>query len=159
MSQLIRNEKDFWIGVVYVAFGSAAIIVSRNYGMGTALKMGPSYFPTILGGFLIVIGVISLIRSFIKPGSPFGAFAFKGLLLITASIILFGFIVRGAGLVIALPVLEIFACLGSGTNHILYSGIFERFGSAASDTGIMVWGIDRADVRGCSICSRELICD
>ena len=113
MSQLIRNEKDFWIGVVYVAFGSAAIIVSRNYGMGTALKMGPSYFPTILGGFLIVIGVISLIRSFIKPGSPFGAFAVKGLLLITASIILFGFIVRGAGLVIALPLLVIISSCAS----------------------------------------------
>ena len=113
MSQLIRNEKDFWIGVVYVAFGSAAIIVSRNYGMGTALKMGPSYFPTILGGLLIVIGAISLIRSFIKPGNPFGTFAFKGLLLITVSIILFGFIVRGAGLVIALPVLVIISSYAS----------------------------------------------
>ena len=113
MSQLIRNEKDFWIGVIYVAFGSAAIIISRNYGMGTALKMGPSYFPTILGCLLIVIGVISLIRSFIKPGSPFGTFAFKGLLLITASIILFGFIVRGAGLVIALPVLVIISSCAS----------------------------------------------
>ena len=113
MSQLIRNEKDFWIGVVYVAFGSAAIIVSRNYGMGTALKMGPSYFPTILGGLLIVIGAISLIRSFIKPGTPFGTFAFKGLLLITVSIILFGFIVRGAGLVIALPLLVIISSCAS----------------------------------------------
>jgi putative tricarboxylic transport membrane protein len=113
MSQLIRNGKDFWIGVVYVAFGSVAIIISRDYGMGTALKMGPSYFPIILGGLLIVIGVISLIRSFIKPGSPFGAFAFKGLLLITASIILFGFIVRGAGLVIALPLLVIISSYAS----------------------------------------------
>lgn len=113
MSQLIRNEKDFWIGIIYVAFGSAAIIISRNYGMGTALKMGPSYFPTILGCLLIVIGVFSLIRSFIKPGSPFGTFAFKGLLLITASIILFGFIVRGAGLVIALPVLVIISSCAS----------------------------------------------
>ena len=113
MSQLIRNGKDFWIGVVYVAFGSAAIIVSRNYGMGTALKMGPSYFPTILGGLLIVIGAISLIRSFIKPGTPFGTFAFKGLLLITVSIILFGFIVRGAGLVIALPLLVIISSCAS----------------------------------------------
>ncbi|HWS22107.1 MAG TPA: tripartite tricarboxylate transporter TctB family protein [Methanoregula sp.] len=113
MSQLIRNEKDFWIGIIYVALGSAAIIISRNYGMGTALKMGPSYFPTILGCLLIVIGVFSLIRSFIKPGSPFGTFAFKGLLLITASIILFGFIVRGAGLVIALPVLVIISSCAS----------------------------------------------
>lgn len=113
MSQLIRNEKDLWTGVVYVAFGSAAIVLSRNYAMGTALKMGPSYFPTILGSLLILIGVISLIRSFIKPGSPFGVFALKGLILIIASIILFGFIVRGAGLVIALPVLVIISSYAS----------------------------------------------
>ena len=113
MSQPIRNVKDFWTGVVYIAFGSLAIILSRDYDMGTALKMGPAYFPTILSSLLILIGVISLIRSFIKPGSPFGAFALKGLVLIIASIILFGFIVRGAGLVIALPVLVIISSYAS----------------------------------------------
>jgi hypothetical protein len=113
MSQLIRNEKDFWIGVVYVAFGSAAIIICRDYSMGTALKMGPSYFPTILGSLLILIGIISLVRSFVKPGTPFGVFALKGLILIIASIILFGFIVRWAGLVIALPLLVIISSYAS----------------------------------------------
>jgi hypothetical protein len=113
MSQLIRNEKDFWIGVVYLAFGSAAIIIGRDYSMGTALKMGPSYFPTILGSLLILIGIISLVRSFVKPGTPFGVFALKGLILIIASIILFGFIVRWVGLVIALPILVIISSYAS----------------------------------------------
>ena len=113
MSQLIRNEKDFWIGIVYLAFGSATIIISRDYSMGTALKMGPSYFPTILGSLLILIGIISLVRSFVKPGTPFGVFALKGLILIIASIILFGFIVRWVGLVIALPILVIISSYAS----------------------------------------------
>ena len=113
MSQSIRNVKDFWTGVVYIAFGSLAIILSRDYDMGTALKMGPAYFPTILSSLLILIGVISLIRSFIKPGSPFGAFALRGLILVIAAIILFGFIVRGAGMVIALPVLVIISSYAS----------------------------------------------
>jgi hypothetical protein len=113
MGQPIRNVKDFWTGVVYIAFGSTALIISRGYNMGTALKMGPAYFPTILSGLLILIGVISLIRSFIKPGTPFSVFALRGLILITASIILFGFIVRGAGLVIALPVLVIISSYAS----------------------------------------------
>lgn len=121
MSQPIRNVKDFWTGVVYIAFGSTAIIISRDYGMGTALKMGPAYFPTILSSLLILIGLISLIRSFIKPGSPFGAFALRGLVLIIASIILFGFIVRGAGLVIALPVLVIISSYASIRFHWKYS--------------------------------------
>jgi putative tricarboxylic transport membrane protein len=81
--------------------------------MGTALKMGPSYFPTILGSLLILIGIISLVRSFVKPGTPFGVFALKGLILIIASIILFGFIVRWVGLVIALPILVIISSYAS----------------------------------------------
>lgn len=121
MSQLIRNEKDFWIGVVYLAFGSAAIIISRDYSMGTALKMGPSYFPTILGSLLILIGIISLLRSFVKSGTPFGVFALKGLVLIIASIILFGFIVRRVGLVIALPTLVIISSYASTQFRWKYS--------------------------------------
>jgi hypothetical protein len=113
MSQLVRSVKDFWTGVIYIAFGSAAIILSRDYGMGTALKMGPAYFPVILSSLLILIGTISLVRSFIKPGTPFGAFALRGLILIIASIILFGFILHGAGLIIALPVLVIISSYGS----------------------------------------------
>ena len=104
---LSRNPKDFWTGIIYVTFGTAAIIIARDYGMGTAHKMGPAYFPVVLSVLLIVIGIISFVRSFIKPGTPIGRYAFKGLLLVTASTVLFGLIVRGAGLVIALPLLVI----------------------------------------------------
>ena len=48
-------------------FGSSAILIAREYGMGTAIKMGPAYFPTILGGLLVGIGMISVIRSLIVP--------------------------------------------------------------------------------------------
>jgi len=113
LTSFIRNPKDFWTGIIYVAFGMAAIIIVHDYGMGTALKMGPAYFPTVLSGLLIVIGIISLIRSFIKPGSPVGRYAYKGLLLVTASTVLFGWIVRGAGLVIALPLLVIVSSYAS----------------------------------------------
>lgn len=121
MSQFIRNVKDFWTGVIYIAFGFVAVIISRDYGMGTAVKMGPAYFPTILSVLLILIGVISLVRSFIKKGSPVGAFALKGLVLVIASIILFGFIVRGAGLIIALPVLVIVSSYASSRFRWQYS--------------------------------------
>jgi hypothetical protein len=113
MNLCVRNLKDFWTGVLYIAFGTAAIIISRDYGMGTALKMGPSYFPVLLSSLLILIGAVSLVRSFIKQGSPFGAFALRGLVLVISSIVLFGFIVRGAGLIIALPVLVIVSSYAS----------------------------------------------
>ncbi len=66
--------------------------------MGTAFKMGPAYFPTVLGGLLSFIGVISLIRSFVSKGEPIPTFAWKPLLLIVAATVVFGLLVRGAGL-------------------------------------------------------------
>jgi hypothetical protein len=121
MSQFIRSGKDFWTGFIYIAFGSAAIILSRDYGMGTAMKMGPAYFPTILSGLLIAIGSISLVRSLLKPGSPVGAFGIKGLVLIIVSIVLFGVLVRTAGLIIALPVLVILSSYASSRFRWHYS--------------------------------------
>jgi hypothetical protein len=108
-----RNPKDFWTGLIYICFGSSAILIARDYGMGTAVKMGPAYFPTILGGLLVGIGVISVIRSFVVPGALIGAFAFKGLILVSVSVLLFGLVVRGAGLAVAIPLLVIISALAS----------------------------------------------
>ena len=110
---MIRSGKDFWTGLIYIFFGSSAIIIARNYPMGTAIKMGPSYFPAVLSGLLILIGIISLVRSFLKTGTPIGRFTFKGLALVVVSTVLFGLIVRGAGLVIALPLLVIVSAFAS----------------------------------------------
>lgn len=110
---MTRNSRDFWTGLIYIFFGSSAILIARDYGMGTAIKMGPAYFPTILGGLLLLIGVISVIRSFIVAGIPIGAFAFKGLAMVTVSVVAFGFVVRGLGLAIALPLLIIISARGS----------------------------------------------
>ena len=110
---MIRSSKDFWTGLIYIFFGASAILVARDYGMGTGGKMGPAYFPTILGGLLAVIGAIAVIRSFIVPGTPISAFAFKGLMLVTVSALVFGFVVRGAGLAVALPLLVIISAYAS----------------------------------------------
>jgi hypothetical protein len=110
---MIRSTKDFWTGLLYIFFGSSAVLIARDYGMGTALKMGPGYFPTVLGALLTLIGIISLVRSFIATGSPIGGLAFKGLLLVVGSTLVFGLIVRGAGLAVALPALVIMSAYAS----------------------------------------------
>jgi hypothetical protein len=60
----IRNQKDFWAGLMFLAFGLGFAIIARNYQMGTAVRMGPAYFPTVLGGLMAVLGAIVLVRSF-----------------------------------------------------------------------------------------------
>jgi hypothetical protein len=108
-----RNPKDFWTGIIYIAFGVAALYIARDYGWGTPRKMGPAFFPGMLSVLLIVIGIISLVRSFVRPGTPIGRFTIKGVLMVTGATVLFGLIVRGAGLLIAMPVLVIVSAYAS----------------------------------------------
>jgi hypothetical protein len=107
------SGKDFWTGLIYIFFGTSAILIARGYGMGSAIKMGPAYLPSILGGLLFLIGVISLIRSILKKQTPITGITIKGLLLVVVSTVLFGLLVRGAGLVVALPVLVLVSAYAS----------------------------------------------
>lgn len=101
----IRNPKDFWSGLLFLGVGSAAVLLAQKYPLGTALKMGPGYFPTALGAMLALVGLIAIGRSFIRPGSAIEPFHLKLLIAVTGGTILFGVLVRGAGLAVAVPVL------------------------------------------------------
>ena len=109
----MKNPRDFWTGVIYVAVGAGAVIVARDYGLGTALRMGPAYFPTVLGGLLVLIGLVSLGRAMARAGAPLPPVRIKGLLAVTAAIVGFGALVRGAGLVVALPLLVVVSAAAS----------------------------------------------
>ena len=100
MTALIRSPKDFWAGLLYAGFGAAAVLIARDYGMGSSSRMGPAYFPTVLGSLLLLIGLASLIRSFFAKGEPIGAIAWKGMFLVTLATVLFGVLLRPAGLVV-----------------------------------------------------------
>jgi hypothetical protein len=97
----IRHPKDFWTGIIFLFVGLAAVIIGRDYAMGTAGRMGPAYFPTILGALLALIGVAAVVRSFFSVGEPVGKLAVKETILILSAVVLFGFLIRGGGLVIA----------------------------------------------------------
>lgn len=105
MSSFIRDPKDFWSGVIFVIFGLAAVIIGRDYSMGTAGRMGPAYFPTILGALLALIGSAGVVRSMVKSGEGLGRFAVREIALVLVATVLFGLLIRGAGLAIAVVVL------------------------------------------------------
>jgi len=60
MKLTLANNKDVWAGLMLIAIGAAAIFVARNYPFGTALRMGPGFFPVVLGGLLIAFGLAVL---------------------------------------------------------------------------------------------------
>lgn len=113
MQPRISSPKDFWSGLIYIAFGGAAAWFGAAYNMGTAGRMGPGYFPKVLAALLIILGLISLVRSFISKGEPLSEIAIKPLIMLLLACFLFGFLINRAGLIGALAALLLVSAAGS----------------------------------------------
>jgi hypothetical protein len=109
----IRSPRDFWAGAFFAGLGLAAILIGRGYRMGTAAAMGPAYFPTALGYLLVLVGVIAIIRSFMRDGEPVDAVAFKPLILVSLSCVAFAALLVPAGLIAALLALCLISAAAS----------------------------------------------
>jgi hypothetical protein len=109
----IRNPKDFWTGIIFMAFGGAAVIFGREYPFGTTFKMGPGYFPTVLGALLALVGLITSLRGLLRSGTAVGAFAYREMFLVLAATVLFGLLLRAAGLIVAVMLLVVVSAYAS----------------------------------------------
>jgi len=103
----IRAPKDFWSGLMFCGFAVAAILAARGYSLGTAGKMGPGYFPLLLGGVLGVLGLILLGRSLALDGEPLPPIHIFPIAVIAVAVCLFGALIEPLGVVIALAVLTV----------------------------------------------------
>lgn len=110
---LIRHPKDFWSGVIFTAMGAFAVIYGSKYTLGTAARMGPGYFPRILGILMIVLGLILMLRSFKLQGGKVPAWKWKPTVLVLGAVVLFGAIVKPVGMAISTVVLIILASAAS----------------------------------------------
>jgi hypothetical protein len=107
------ESKDFWSGVIFLAVAVIFIGFGRNHPMGTAMHMGPAYFPTVLGGLLALIALILIVRALLNPGPSVGRLAVGKLGLITASNVLFALLLRRVGLAGAIVLLVIIGAYAS----------------------------------------------
>ncbi len=98
-----KSLKDLLTGLIFIGFGLAFGYAALNYETGTALRMGPGYFPLILAGIIIVLGVATLLQSASGPDkTPIGRAPWLALALILGGLAFFGLTVRGLGLAPAL---------------------------------------------------------
>ncbi len=114
MMSKVKNAKDFWAGLMFIVFGTAFIVVSQNYAMGSAVRMGPAYFPTLLAGMQIALGVVVFVRSFLSKveNGTVAKLHLKPLMIILGSVVLFAVLLKPAGLVIAISALIIVSTFG-----------------------------------------------
>ncbi len=111
--EFIRHPKDFVAGVLFVAVGIAAIVIAANYPLGTAARMGPGYFPRILGILLILLGSALALRALKLKGSPLPGWHWRPTLIVLGSVVLFGAIVNVVGLALSTVILIVLASAAS----------------------------------------------
>lgn len=108
----IKSPKDFWAGLMFVGFGLFFLIASGNYQMGSAVRMGPAYFPTVLGGLMAVLGGIVFFQSLVFQGEKVPKLSFKPIFFISLSLVLFGYLLKPLGFILALAVLIFVSAFG-----------------------------------------------
>lgn len=113
MRLAIRAPREFWLGLVYLAFGGGGLWFAQDYPMGTAGRMGPGYMPSVVCLLLILFAIISFTRSVQLTGEPVGSLALKPLLLVLAGVIAFAMLAEPVGLIAAILALVLLSAAGS----------------------------------------------
>lgn len=140
MKLALANNKDVWAGLMLIAIGAAAIFVARNYPFGTALRMGPGFFPVVLGGLLIVFGLAVLAIGLRKGESMAGSWSLRALIILPLSLILFGLLMEYAGFVPAMLVLIVGSATASTEFRFLEVLLFAA-GLTALSVAVFVWAL------------------
>ncbi|MGD9945752.1 MAG: tripartite tricarboxylate transporter TctB family protein [Burkholderiaceae bacterium] len=103
----IRNQKDFWAGVMFAVLGLLFVVLSQQYQLGTAAKMGPGYFPTMLGGLMAILGFVTawLSTSRSNVEAKLSKVGWREIFLILFSVAVFATALQPLGMIIAVILL------------------------------------------------------
>lgn len=116
----IASQKDFVSGLMFMAVGGAFAWGAVSYEIGDAARMGPGYFPFMLGLILVALGAlvtVNALKSGMPGGDKIGAIAWRPLVFILGANLLFGALLVGIpkfgipafGLIVAIYALVIMA--------------------------------------------------
>ncbi len=137
----IRNPRDFWAGAIYLALAIAVLWIGKDYPQGSSARMGPGSFPMALGSILALFGAVSIGRSFIRPGEPIQAFAWRPLAFVLGAIVLFGVLLPRTGVLIALPCLIVVGALASRQSRLDVTSIAAMAGLVTFCVVVFVKGL------------------
>ena len=107
------NVKDIGAGLIFIAIGLLFGLGAMNLELGTPLRMGPGYFPLILAGLLVALGLAIVAYGFGHAATGGSAVPWRGLVLILSAPVVFGLTVRGLGLVPALALVVLISSFAS----------------------------------------------
>ena len=97
-----RPGKDFFAGLLFIAFGALAVAIGRGYPLGSAARMGPGYFPVLVGSLLLLVGIVVAARGLSAKAEGVGRLAIKPLVLVLGAVLLFAATIEKLGLAVAI---------------------------------------------------------
>ena len=124
----IKSQKDFFSGLMFAVVGGAFALGATTYTVGEGARMGPGYFPLVLGVVLALLGAAIILESLIvetEDGERIGKWAWRPLAFILLANVVFGVLLGGLpsirlpsmGLIVAIYALVIIASLADGKFH------------------------------------------
>ena len=136
----IHNNRDVWAGLMLLGTGAAALWIARDYQFGTALRMGPGYFPSVLGGVLALFGFYLVIKGLRTKEPIEGGWSLRALVILPLSLVLFGVLMERAGFVPALATL-IVAAAAAGRDFKLGEVALLAVVLTAACIAVFIWGL------------------
>lgn len=140
MKLTLRNNKDFWAGLVFAGTGAVAMFIARTYPFGTTLRMGPGYFPRVLGGILICFGIYIMVRGLRNIEQIKGNWSIRALIILPLSVVVFGVVMELAGFIPALFA-GVFASAISGPEFKFKEVLLLAVLLAILSVSLFIWGL------------------
>ncbi len=138
----IKSQEDFWAGMMFIGFGLTAIVVATDYPMGSAMRMGPGYFPTYLGAIMIVLGAIISFRSTKVQGEGIRAFGWRGLILLSLAFFSYGLMIDNFDLGFIPSIASVvFLSALAGREFRLVETLILVAVLAIGTTALFIWGL------------------
>ncbi len=134
------KKKDFWAGMMFLGIGAGAIFGARTYPFGNTLRMGPGYFPTMLGWILVAFGLYVMVRGLRSDLKVKGNWSVRALIVLPLSMVLFGVLMELAGFIPALTAL-IFVSVASGREFNFKEVLLLTIFLGVISIAMFIWGL------------------
>jgi len=136
-----RSLPDILAGGIFVLIGGAFAVGSLSYGLGTPLRMGPGFFPLLVGAVVAALGLAIVVKGLIAGEVPsFGRIPWRAVAAIAIALVFFGFTVRRLGF-IPTSVLTAFLTTLASTKVRLLTAAAVAVGLTVGSTLIFVVGL------------------
>jgi hypothetical protein len=136
----LGRNKDFLAGALMLVIGAIGFFMALDYPFGSALRMGPGYFPRVLSAILMAFGLFVLVRGILAQEEVKGRWGWKPLAYMTVSLVAFGFVMDHFGMIPALVAMFFIAAMGGHEFDFVEVLLLTIFLSAFA-VGVFVYGL------------------